>query len=70
MGKTTFDKAKKDAQNSVNAAEQRSRVYTDEEITKAKEELLKTNRASIETLRSEVSKDFQSVNLKLADYQK
>jgi len=70
MGKSTFDKSKRETQANVAIAEQKMKGYTDLEINKLKEELIQNNRQTVDVLRTEVSKDFQSVHLKLLDLQK
>lgn len=50
--------------------EQKLRGYTDTEITKVRDELTKNNKSTVDNLKIEVQKDFQSVRLDLADLQR
>jgi len=70
MGKSVFEKSKRETQAIVVISEQKMKGYTDFEISSLKEESIQNNRQTVDVLRTEVSKDFQSVHLKIVDLQK
>lgn len=69
-GKTLLEKTRKELANAILNSDQKQKSYTDQEILNAKEDLTKNYRNGIDVLRSEVSKDLQSVHVKILDLQK
>jgi len=69
-GGRIFELSKEDFSNHTVLLEQNIKEYYDKEIIIAKEEMTINNKVRLEEFKVELSKDFQTLNLRILDIQK
>jgi len=68
-GNETLEKAKKEIKSNIIEVEHKLKSYADHQTVLVKDEMTKFTRNSVDILRTDISKDFTAVQLKILDIQ-